>query len=198
MTVKEEETQAELSGIDRKGHIKIDWGRQGGVILAYVVALLGYYGIIVNTVMYDDYGNWVSFTNIINELDLSKVEIYERSILCNDYGLCHGEWIFWTYTTYLKNYFLAPLLLFFICFLLTYKEDIPHYGIKASIWLVPLIIAEGFIFYNIMFGFSSEPFILKFTRIEGYVDIIILFGLAISGAIGGMKAKQYMEQRKSI
>ncbi|MHA2270049.1 MAG: hypothetical protein ACXAB8_19815 [Promethearchaeota archaeon] len=33
---------------DRKGHIKIDWGRQGGVIIAYIVILLGYYGIIAN------------------------------------------------------------------------------------------------------------------------------------------------------
>jgi hypothetical protein len=81
---------------------------------------------------------------------------------------------------------------------MTYKEDIPHYGIKASIWLVPLVIIEGFILYNIMYGFTSEPFYLKFMRIEGYIDILVLFGLAISGAVSGMKVKQYMVRRKNI
>ena len=49
-----------------------------------------------------------------------------------------------------------------------------------------------------MFGFTSEPAYLKFGRIEGYLDIIILFGLAISGAISGMKLKQYIEQKKEV
>jgi len=170
----ETDSKAELDDYDRKGHIKIDWGRQGGVILGYIVALLGYYGIIANTMMFDQYDKWISF------LDMDK------SIL------------FWTYTTYIENFFLPALLLFGVCFLLTYKEDIPHYGIKASIWLVPLIIIEGFIFYAIMFGFTTEPIILKFTHIEGYLDIIILYGLAISGAVSGMFLKSYFVQRKSI
>ncbi len=160
------ERQIELNNGSEKGHIKIDWGRQGGVILAYVVALLGYYGIIANTMMFNIYGDWISFVDM------------DKTIL------------FWTYTTYIHNFFLPALLLFFVCFLLTYKEDIPHYGIRASIWLVPLIIAEGFIFYALMFGFSSEPIILKFTHIEGYLDMIIILGLAISGAVCGMKIKQ--------
>jgi hypothetical protein len=168
------ERQIELNNGSEKGHIKIDWGRQGGVILAYIVALLGYYGIIANTVMIDNLGDWIPFVDM------------DRTIL------------FWTYTTYIRNFFLPALLLFFVCFLLTYKEDIPHYGIKASIWLIPLIIAEGFIFYALMFGFTSEPIILKFTRIEGYLDIIIISGLAISGAVGGMKAKQLVLKRRTI
>ncbi|MFX0029566.1 MAG: hypothetical protein ACFE8B_10170 [Candidatus Hermodarchaeota archaeon] len=168
------ESEAEFNNLDNKGHVKIDWGRQGGVILGYIVVLLGYYGIIANTMMFDEYGRWISF------LDM------DRTIL------------FWTYTTYLNNYFLPAFLLFLVCFLLTYKEDIPHYGIKASIWVVPLIVIEGFIFYSLMFGIASEPFILKFTHIEGYLDILVLYGLAISGAICGMKLKQFMVQRKSV
>ncbi len=168
------DSQIELNTGNEKGHIKIDWGRQGGVILAYIVVLLGYYGIIANTMMTDSLGDWISFVDM------------DKTIL------------FWTYTTYIRNFFLPALLLFFVCFLLTYKEDIPHYGIKASIWLVPLVIAEGFIFYAIMFGFSSEPIILKFTRIEGYLDIIIIFGVAISGAVCGMKTKQFVLAKKVI
>lgn len=170
----ETDSQIEMNTQSEKGHIKIDWGRQGGVILAYVVVLLGYYGIIANTMMFDQYGDWISFVDM------------DKTIL------------FWTYTTYFSNFFLPALLLFLVCFLLTYKEDIPHYGIKASIWLAPLIIAEGFIFYAIMFGFTTEPIILKFTRMEGYLDIIIIFGLAISGAVCGMKIKQLVVKRKKI
>jgi len=184
ITVEEKPYPKELD--DRKGHISIDWGRQGGTILAYIIVLLGYYGIIANTVMFNKYGKWIPFT------------LMGDSILCLEYGLCSGEWLFWTYTTYAKNFYLPALLLFLICFALTYKEDIPHYGIKASIWLVPLIIIEGFIFYTLMFGFSAVPFYLKFMRIEGYLDIMLLFGLAISGAISGMKLKQVIVKRRNI
>jgi hypothetical protein len=167
--------ETETNEIASKGHIKIDWGRQGGLLALYIVALLCYYGIIANMMMYDYYyGHWISY----NDMD--------RTIL------------FWTWTTYIKTFFLPAIVLFFVCFLLTYKEDIPHYGIKASIWLVPLIIAEGFIFYAIMFGLSTQPLILKFGDIRGWVDIIVLFGLAISGAIAGMYTKRYMVSRKSV
>ncbi|MFX1277866.1 MAG: hypothetical protein ACFFA3_00510 [Promethearchaeota archaeon] len=167
--------ETETNEIASKGHIKIDWGRQGGLLALYIIALLCYYGIIANMMMYDYYyEHWISY----NDMD--------RSIL------------FWTWTTYIDTFFLPALLLFLVCFLLTYKEDIPHYGIKASIWLVPLIIAEGFIFYAIMFGLSAEPLILKFGDIRGWIDIIVLFGIAISGAIAGMYTKRYMVSRKSV
>ena len=168
------EKEIELNTSNEKGYIKIDWGRQGGFIVACVVILLGYYGIIANTMLFDSYGNWISF------------EIMDRTIL------------FWTYTTYMSNFALPALLLFFVCFLLTYKEDIPQYGIKASIWFVPLIIAEGFILYAIMFGFRSESIELRFLSIEGWIDIIILFALTISGAISGMKLKQFKTKRRNL
>ena len=170
----ESKYKAEIDNNDKKGFIKIDWGRQGGVILGYIIALLGYYGIIANTMMFDQYGKWISF------LDMDKTIL------------------FWTYTTYIESYFLPALILFGVCFLLTYKEDIPHYGIKASFWLVPLIIIEGFIFYAIMFGFTTEPINLKFADIRGWFDIIILYGLAISGAVSGMFLKRYIVRRKSF
>lgn len=172
------ESQIEINTRDENGHIKIDWGRQGGVIFGYIVVLLGYYGIIANLTMYDASApilyRWTSFPDMNREI------------------------LFWTYTSYLKTYFLPPLLLFGVCFILTYKEDIPHYGIKASLWLVPILIAEGFIFYTMMFGVSTEPFILQFASEEGYLNIIILYGLAISGAILGMKVKQFSTRRREV
>ncbi|MHA2204122.1 MAG: hypothetical protein ACW991_10575, partial [Candidatus Hodarchaeales archaeon] len=135
---------------------------------------------------------WLSF------LELDLFSVYSTLESGRVHFLPGRDIFFWSYNTYLATFFLPALILFFMCFLMTYKEDIPHYGIKASIWLVPLVIIEGFILYNIMYGFTSEPFYLKFMRIEGYIDILVLFGLAISGAVSGMKVKQYMVRRKNI
>ena len=155
-----------------KGYFGIDWGRQGGVIFAYIAVLLGYYGIIANTVMFDEYGNWVSFTEM------------NRSILI------------YTYQSYVQSYFLPAILLVLVSLILTFKEDIPQYGIKASIWIVPLLMAEGFIFYFLMFGFSVEPFIWQFMTLEGYLNILILYGLLLLGSLSGMKLKQRTLKKK--
>ena len=167
--VQEEELQDKT---DFPAHFKINWGRQGTVILGYIIIILGYYGIIANTMLLDENGNWISF------LDMN------RTILI------------WTYTTYTRSFFLGAILVVIVCFILTYKEDIPHYGIRASIWLVPTIILEGFIFYFFMFGFSFEPLILQFAHIEGYLNILILIGLTLSGSLIGMKLKQLSVRKK--
>ena len=157
---------------EEKGHFEIDWGRQGGVIALYIVIFLGYYGIIANTVMFDEYGRWISFTEM------------NRSILI------------YTYQCYVQLFFAPAILLFLVSFILTYKEDIAAYGIKASIWVVPLLIAEGFMFYFVMFGFSVEPFIWQFMTLEGYLNIMILYGLVILGSFSGMKLKQRKLRKK--
>lgn len=154
--------------------IKIDWGRQGSVILAYIVILLGYYGIVANIAMVNEAEEYISFTEM------------DRTML------------FWTFETYSQTSFLPIILIFLVCFFLTYKEDIPHYGIKASIWVVPFIISEAFIFYWLMFGFAAEPFILQFGHWKGYFHILILFATTLSGALSGMKIKQLVISKTKI
>ena len=163
---------------EEKGYFGIDWGRQGGVIFGYIVVLFGYYGIIANFpnigtypylitqgVMFDQYGNWISFADM------------NRSILI------------YTYQSYVQTWFIPAILLFLMSFILTFKEDIPQYGLKASIWIVPLLLTAGFIFYFIMFGFSMEPYIWQFTTLEGYLNVLILYGLVLLGSFSGMKLK---------
>jgi hypothetical protein len=157
---------------DLKGHFHTDWGRQGTAIFAYIIVLLGYFGIVANVILLDEYGLWIPYTEM------------DPSIL------------FWTYKVYPQTFYLPILLLFLISFLLTYKEDIPHYGIKASLWLVPSLIVEGFVFYWIMFGFSAEPFIYQFAHGEGYLNILILFGCTFAGALSGMKVKQFKKKKR--
>ncbi len=169
-----EEEQLSTSDSEKKGHFHLDWGRQGAVIFAYIVVLLGHFGIVANILLVREGGVSIPYTEM------------DPSIL------------FWTYQVYPQTFYLPILLLFFICFLLTYREDIPHYGIKASLWMVPLLIAEGFLFYWIMFGFSAEPFILQFAHGEGYLNILILYGCTFTGALSGMKFKQFIKKKKEL
>lgn len=180
--MKKSHNNEQLKEENPKFHINIDWGRQGSVILAYAIVLLGYYGFIANLVMIDIYGHWISF----DEMD--------RDILI------------WPYLIYFENYndyrniikILPIILLFLISFLLTYKEDIPHYGIKVSIWLIPFIVAEGFMFYFFMFGISAEPFILQFLYLEGYVNLLFLYGNVLIGAISGMYLKRFITRKFKV
>ena len=160
-----------------KGHWKIDWGRQGRVTFAYIIVLLAYYGIIVNIFMFDEGIDWFSFVNIPETVK---------------------SMIFWTYEYSLSSFMLPWVLLFFVCFWLTYKEDIPHYGIRASLWLVLLIVLEGGFFYLIMFGFSLEPLVLQFAHIKGLINLLILFGINICGALSGMFLKKFIKTRHEI
>jgi len=175
MSEKKGNTKEELplpddSEIER--HFHLDWGRQGAVIIIYIVVLLGYFGIVANILLVRYGGVSIPYTEM------------DPTIL------------FWTYQVYPQTFYLPIILLFFISFLLTYREDIPHYGIKASLWMVPLLIAEGFLFYWIMFGFSVEPFILQFAHGEGYINILILYGCTFTGALSGMKFKQFIKKKK--
>jgi len=156
----------------KKKRISIDFGRQGGVFIAYLIIILGFYGIIANTVMINQFGEWIPFTEM------------DRTLLI------------WPYLSASKNFFLPFLLLLIISFALTFKEDIPAYGIKASLWLVPTIIAEGFLFYWGMFGISLIPFELQFLHIEGYINILLLFLMVIIGSFLGMYIKKFIVARK--
>ena len=159
---------------DKEGFVKINWGRQGNAFLAFLIVLLGYYGIIANLVMLTPYGTWISY------LDMDKTILI------------------WPYTVYLDTYFLPAILLYITCFFVTYREDIALYGFKLSIWLIPILVGEGFIFYWFMFGFSLEPFILQFLRFEGYLNILQLLIFALSGAYSGMKLKYFIIHKKQI
>ena len=175
--------------VESKGHVSINWGRQGGVILAYLAVLFGFYGIIANIVMVDEAGNWISFLD----------SAFDRTVLIWHYTMIkHIRFDLFSSFTFLRIIIASSpfLLLFFICFFLTYKEDISLYGIKASIWLIPVIMIEGFVFYWFMFGLSIEPLIIQFARVEGYLNLLLLAAITILGSYSGMKLKQYIVRKK--
>jgi len=236
------DSKSENESSERKGYIKIDWGRQGGVILGYLAVIFGYFGIIANTMMIDESGLWISFYDMDRTILFWTFETYISSslnpiiflliliiLLMLIIFFSLKEWhsplilsilipgliifildIYWTliyipdsittgtFIFSFKIQGLAIVLLFLVCFGLTYKENIPLYGIKASIWLVPLIIAEAFIFYTIMFGISIEPFILQFGSVEGYINMLILTFTVLAGSLSGIKLKRSRRKEKII
>lgn len=220
--------------------VKIDWGRQGGVIIGCLVILMGYYGIIANTMMFDQLGYWISYVDMDRTILFWTYQTYQSailepmvfitvlivlSVLIIVFSII--EWhsfiieliliplyIIFVLDVYLnlfeimavmssgEIYFAIQgftlILLFFVCFGLTYKEDIPQYGIKASLWMVPLIIVLGFVFYTLMFGVSVESLILQFGSLEGYINILILVLTVIAGSLSGMRFKREAVARKEI
>jgi hypothetical protein len=120
-------------------------------------------------------------------------------LICSYYGRNINEELIWLYTTIFEVYFGTPaLLLFFISLILTYKEDIYHYGIKNSIWLNFFIILFSFFWYWTLKGFSFVPFMLLFGTYQGYLTILILIVISIGGALSGWKLKEYVLKRKKI
>jgi hypothetical protein len=229
--------EKELEEESQNKRINIDWGRQGGVIIGYVIILMGFFGIIANTMMLNQYGDWISFNNmdrtiifwthntftsamldptvytsiliviLILIIVISLIDWYPLitlSILISLFVIFTLD-LYWNLFNIVDvvtsgNYYftepaLAIILLFTICFILTYKEDIPQYGIKTSLWMVPFIITIGFLFYISMFGFSEEPFRLQFGTGEGYLNILILYLTVLSGSLSGMKIKKEMNKK---
>ena len=149
----------------QKKKISIDFGRQGGIFIGYLIIILGFYGIIANTIMINQYNEWIPFSEM------------NRTLLI------------WPFLSASKNLFLPFILLFIVCFGLTIREEIPAYGIKASLWLLPVIVAQGVFFYWWMFGISLEPFVLQFLHLEGYINVLLLFLMILSGSFLGMYFK---------
>jgi hypothetical protein len=237
---KEIEQEQEFEGENQDKKIKIDWGRQGGAFLGYLIIILGYYAFIANTLLFDQYGVEISYLDMDRTTIFWTYETYFSSMLSPMLFILIlialmvliivfslKDWhsflillilipmliifildLYWnlfnivnvisTGTVYLTVQAFSIVLLFVVCFALTYKEDIPEYGIKVSIWMVPLIISLGFFFYTLMFGFSLEPFVLQFGSGAGYINVLLLSLTVLSGSLSGMKIKKEITKRKEI
>lgn len=102
--------------------------------------------------------------------------------------------------------FLSFLLLFGIVFLMVFRENFFEYGIRNSIWLIPIIMIESwfwyfFIFYDLrtdIFVQLGNLFVAIgqfFINIEGYITIITLFATNIFAAILASVVKEKLNLR---
>lgn len=103
-----------------------------------------------------------------------------------------GENILFLYRVMFNRYsFFASIILFAIVFVMVFRERFFEYGIRNSIWLIPFIIVQSWIWYwFIIESFDISVIWGYFTRIESYITILILLGMNILAAILGAIARE--------
>lgn len=123
--------------------------------------------------------------------------------ICNIYLRTIGEELVFLYQILFNpSTILSLVILIAIIFLMVIKENFFEYGIRNSIWLVPIIILLSWFWYWLLNGFDIALIGVYFTCIEGYLTIISLFGINFTSAIGAAiikeKYKRYIEKLKEI
>ena len=141
-------------------------------------------------------------TNFI--LALLLIHFVFFGYLSNFYAKNIGERVLFLYQVmFHPQTFFAAIILAGIVFLMAFRERFYEYGIRNSIWLVPFIIVQSWIWY----WFIIERFDISviwgyFTRIESYITILTLLGInllaAILAAITREKFNTYRTRIKKI
>lgn len=92
---------------------------------------------------------------------------------------------------------LSLIILILIIFFMSFREQFFEYGIKNSIWLLPVIIIESWIWYLFINGFQADlgalagqMFTLYFLSYESYLTILTILVINILSAVLGSFAKQ--------
>ncbi len=109
--------------------------------------------------------------------------VYEKSI---------GEGVLFLYQViFHPESFYASIILAAIVFLMAFRERFFEYGIRNSIWLIPFIIIQSWIWYwFIIENFDISVIWTYFLRIESYITILTLLGVNILSAIFASIARQ--------
>ncbi|NVM44637.1 MAG: hypothetical protein HWN79_06955 [Candidatus Lokiarchaeota archaeon] len=112
--------------------------------------------------------------------------------LSNVYEKDIGEGVLFLYQVMFdpRSYF-ASIILALIVFLMVFRERFFEYGIRNSIWLIPFIIVQSWIWYwFVVENFDISVIWGYFTRIESYITIFILLGINVLSAILGAIARE--------
>ncbi len=109
--------------------------------------------------------------------------VYEKSI---------GEGVLFLHQViFHPESFYASIILAAIVFLMAFRETFFEYGIRNSIWLVPFIMVQSWIWYwFIIENFDISVIWTYFLRIESYITILTLLGVNILSAIFASIARQ--------
>ncbi|MFX0038237.1 MAG: hypothetical protein ACFFCY_11130 [Promethearchaeota archaeon] len=89
--------------------------------------------------------------------------------------------------------FLSFIILFIIIFILTFRETFFEYGIRNSLWTIPFIMLESWIWYwFIVEEFDITVIGIYFIRIESYITLLTLFMIVLlASLLGAMTKEQY-------
>lgn len=98
--------------------------------------------------------------------------------------------------------FLALIILIGIVFLMGFRENFYEYGIRNSIWLIPIIIGESWIWSWFINGFNIAIIGVFFINLDGYLTILSLLGInlltAILAGFTKQKYQEYLKRAKKI
>lgn len=99
--------------------------------------------------------------------------------------------------------YLSVIILVLIVFIMVFREHFFEYGLRNSIWLIPFIIIESWIWYwFIVEDFDIGIIGAYFLRIESYITILTLLGLnlttAIVASIAREKYNAFLKRYKKI
>ncbi|MFX0007147.1 MAG: hypothetical protein ACFFA7_15515 [Promethearchaeota archaeon] len=97
--------------------------------------------------------------------------------------------------------FISFILLFGIIFLMVFRENFYEYGIRNSIWIIPFILLESWIWYFFVFYDLQTNIFIQignvfaaigqfFISLDGYLTIITLFAINLLAAILASIAKE--------
>ena len=130
--------------------------------------------------------------------------------ICNVYEKSIGNRVIFLYQVLFNPISLLSLfILVAIVFILGFREQFFEYGIKNSIWLVPVIVIESWIWFMFINSFQADLlelfgtlFITYFVSFESYLTILILLVInvlsAILGAFAKQKYKDYLSKIKKV
>jgi hypothetical protein len=119
--------------------------------------------------------------------------IFENSLPQNSIG----DGILFLYKVmFSPNSFLSAIILFLIIFMMTFRENFYEYGMRNSIWTIPFIIVESWIWYWFINGFDIMLIGGYFIRIESYLTILSLIALILSATFLGAIAKEKYKEFK--
>ena len=129
-------------------------------------------------------------TNFI--LALLLIHFVFFGYLSNFYLKSIGERVLFLYQVMLNPIsFLSTVILFLIVYFMVLREHFFEYGIRNSIWLVPFIIIESWIWYwFIIERFDITIIGVYFIRIESYINILFLLGINLLAALLGAITKE--------
>ncbi|MFX0042344.1 MAG: hypothetical protein ACFE8L_05495 [Candidatus Hodarchaeota archaeon] len=92
--------------------------------------------------------------------------------------------------------FISFIILFLIVFIIVYREHFFEYGIRNSIWLVPFIMIESWLWHWYLTEGDLEFIGMFFIRIEGYITILSLLGTVLLSAFLAAVVKERIKRMK--
>jgi hypothetical protein len=119
--------------------------------------------------------------------------------ISNLYRKTIGEDILYLHKAMFSPYsFVSFIILFVIVFIMVFRESFFEYGIRNSIWLIPFIMGESWLWYVfITFRFDVFAAIGRFfISYEGYLTIFSLLATNLLAAIFAAIVKEKYEKYK--